>query len=88
MLEDVHHKAYIRKNHERLQQEYCFVVTDGKELLHRYNWLQCTDSKSRLIPRQEQMVYEMVENVQAEKYEFQVEEMEKNIIFYHHRLSL
>ena len=33
MLEDVHHKAYIRKNHERLQQEYCFVVTDGKELL-------------------------------------------------------
>ena len=31
MLEDVHHKAYIRKNHERLQQEYCFVVTDGKE---------------------------------------------------------
>lgn len=29
------------------------------------------------------MVYEMVENVQAEKYEFQVEEMEKE----HHILS-
>ena len=33
MLEDVHHKAYIRKNHERLQQEYCFVVTDGKGII-------------------------------------------------------
>ncbi len=89
MLEDVHHKAYIRKNHERLQQEYCFVVTDGKGIIAidtiGYN---VPIRKSRLIPRQEQMVYEMVENVQAEKYEFQVEEMEKNIIFYHHHLSL
>ncbi len=46
MLEDVHHKAYIRKNHERLQQEYCFVVTDGKGIIAiDTNWLQCTDSK-------------------------------------------
>ena len=84
MLEDVHHKAYIRKNHERLQQEYCFVVTDGKGIIAidtiGYN---VPIRKSRLIPRQEQMVYEMVENVQAEKYEFQVEEMEKE----HHILS-
>ena len=89
MLEDVHHKAYIRKNHERLQQEYCFVVTDGKGIIAidtiGYN---VPIRKSRLIPRQEQMVYEMVENVQAEKYEFQVEEIEKNIIFYHHHHSL
>lgn len=84
MLEDVHHKAYIRKNHERLQQEYCFVVTDGKGIIAidtiGYN---VPIRKSRLIPRQEQMVYEMVENVQAEKYEFQVEETEKE----HHILS-
>ncbi|MGY0012531.1 DUF3603 family protein [Bacillus anthracis] len=84
LLEDVHHKAYIRKNHERLRQEYCFVVTDGKGIIAidtiGYN---VPIRKSRLIPRQEQMVYEMVENVQAEKYEFQVEEMEKE----HHILS-
>lgn len=84
LLEDVYHKAYIRKNHERLQQEYCFVVTDGKGIIAidsiGYN---VPIRKSRLIPRQEQMVYEMVENVQAEKYEFQVEEIEKE----HHILS-
>ena len=67
-----------------MQQEYCFVVTDGKGIIAidtiGYN---VPIRKSRLIPRQEQMVYEMVENVQAEKYEFQVEEMEKE----HHILS-
>ncbi len=83
LLEDVHHKAYIRKNHERLQQEYCFVVTDGRGIIAvdtiGYN---VPIRKSRLIPRQEQMVYEMVENVQAEKYKFQMEETEKRTSYF------
>ena len=33
MLEDVHHKAYIRKNHERLQKSIALLLQMEKELL-------------------------------------------------------
>ena len=33
MLEDVHHKAYIRKIMNVCKEEYCFVVTDGKGII-------------------------------------------------------
>ncbi|MCB8606564.1 YjbA family protein, partial [Veillonella nakazawae] len=33
LLNDVFQKAVLRKNHERIQLEYCFVVTDGKGIL-------------------------------------------------------
>ncbi|MBM7620635.1 hypothetical protein JOC95_002490 [Bacillus tianshenii] len=63
LLEEIFQKSYIRKNHERIQLDYCFVVTDGKGILAvdtiGYN---IPIRKSRLIPRQEQLVYDMVEN--------------------------
>jgi hypothetical protein len=84
LLEDVHQKAYIRKNHERLQLDYCFVVSDGKGILAvdtiGYN---IPIRKSRLIPRQEQMVYEMIENAQTESYEIRTAAERKE----HHILS-
>ncbi|AST90594.1 MULTISPECIES: YjbA family protein [Sutcliffiella] len=71
LLEDVFQKSYIRKNHERIQQDYCFIVTDGQGILAvdtiGYN---IPIRKSRLIPRQEQLVYDMVENHEVEKYDF------------------
>ncbi|MGD6833834.1 YjbA family protein [Sutcliffiella halmapala] len=63
LLEEIFQKSYIRKNHERIQLDYCFVVTDGKGILAvdtiGYN---IPIRKSRLIPRQEQLVYDMVES--------------------------
>lgn len=61
LLDEVYKKAYLRKNHERIVLDYCFVVTDGQGIL-------AVDTvgysiplrKSRLIPRQEQLVYEMI----------------------------
>lgn len=71
LLNDIHQKAYLRKNHERIQLDYCFVATDGKEIIAvdtlGYN---IPIRKSRLIPRQEQLVYEMIENEETAKYEF------------------
>ncbi|MBO9128656.1 YjbA family protein [Bacillus sp. 165] len=71
LLEEVYQKAYVRKNHERLQLDYCFVVSDGKGILAvdsiGYN---IPIRKSRLIPRQEQMVYEMIENAEVHRYDF------------------
>lgn len=71
LLDDIYQKAYLRKNHERVQLEYCFVVTDGVGILAvdtiGYN---IPIRKSRLIPRQEQLVYEMIGTHEAQKYHF------------------
>lgn len=83
LLQEVYQKAYVRKNHERIQQEYCFIVTDGKGIMAvdtiGYN---IPIRKSRLIPRQEQMVYEMIEKtaIQFDDYEPEYIEKESHIL--------
>lgn len=71
LLNEVFQKAYLRKNYEREQLEYCFVMTDGIGIMAvdtiGYN---IPIRKSRLIPRQEQLVYEMIENLEAAEYPF------------------
>lgn len=71
LLDDIYQKSYLRKNHERIQLDYCFVATDGERIIVvdtiGYN---IPIRKSRLIPRQEQLVYEMVENHQPAEYAF------------------
>lgn len=71
LLGDIFQKAYVRKNHERIQLDYCFVVTDGQGILAvdtiGYN---IPIRKSRLIPRQEQLVYDMVSEQEAIPYSF------------------
>ena len=71
LLDDIYQKAYLRKNHERVQLEYCFVVSDGMGILAvdtiGYN---IPIRKSRLIPRQEQLAYEMLDNHEAISYSF------------------
>lgn len=87
LLEDVHQKSYIRKNHERTKLEYCFVVTDGIGIL-AVDTIGYTIPirKSRLIPRQEQLVYEMVKDVEPETYEFEPKKLESSKEY--HILSL
>ncbi|MFD0829101.1 YjbA family protein [Neobacillus sp. M.A.Huq-85] len=84
LLDDIYQKAYLRKNHERIQLDYCFVVTDGVGIL-AIDTIGYTIPirKSRLIPRQEQLVYEMIETHEANVYHFyQPSEMKD-----HHILS-
>lgn len=76
-LESVFEKSYIRKNHERRKLEYCFVVTDGIRIIAVDTiGYSIPVRKSRLIPRQEQLVYEMVKDVKAEEYEFSQDRLE------------
>ena len=71
LLNDVFQKAYARKNHERIQLDYCFIVTDGTGILAVDTiGYHIPIRKSRLIPRQEQIVYEMVENQEEVEYTF------------------
>lgn len=84
MMNEVYQKAFLRKNHERVQLDYCFVITDGKGILAvdtiGYN---IPIRKSRLIPRQEQLVYEMISQHEPAKYAFEKEQVVKE----HHILS-
>ncbi|NGP44572.1 DUF3603 family protein [Bacillaceae bacterium SIJ1] len=61
LLSKVYNKSYMRKNHERISLEYCFIVTDGDGIL-AVNTIgyDIPVRKSRIIPRQEQLVYDMV----------------------------
>jgi hypothetical protein len=71
LLNDVYQKAYLRKNHERVQLDYCFIVSDGKGILAVDTiGYHIPIRKSRLIPRQEQLVYEMIEQLEPVVYEF------------------
>lgn len=85
LLDDIYQKAYLRKNHERTQLDYCFVITDGTGIMAvdtiGYN---IPIRKSRLIPRQEQLVYEMIENQEPEKYDFNCKSLSNKE---HHILS-
>jgi hypothetical protein len=79
LLDDIYQKAYLRKNHERIQLDYCFIVTDGTGILAvdtiGYN---IPIRKSRLIPRQEQLVYEMISTHEPQKYPFHIQKREKD----------
>ena len=75
LLDDIYQKAYLRKNHERVQLDYCFVVTDGIGILAIDTiGYKIPIRKSRLIPRQEQLVYEMIAQHEATKYHFYEQE--------------
>jgi hypothetical protein len=71
LLEEVYKKAYIRKNHERIPMDYCFVATDGTGIIAIDTiGYSIPIRKSRLIPRQEQLAYEMIQNVEPIKYDY------------------
>ncbi|GIN74087.1 UPF0736 protein [Bacillus sp. J14TS2] len=84
LMNDIYKKAYLRKNHERVQLENCFVVTDRKGIIAvdtlGYN---IPLRKSRLIPRQEQLVYEMTEQSKKTHYKWKETDRKKE----HHILA-
>jgi len=74
LLDDVYQKAYLRKNHERIQLDYCFIATDGNGILVVDTLgYKIPIRKSRLVPRQEHLVYDMVENQEESQYTFTIE---------------
>lgn len=83
LLNDVYQKAYLRKNHERIQMDYCFVVTDGIGILAVDTiGYQIPMRKSRIIPRQEQLVYDMIDGEEILNYSLKKQEKKE-----HHILS-
>ena len=69
LLKDIYHQAYIRKNHERIHLENCAIFTDGMRIVV-VDTIGYTIPirKSRLVPRQEQQVLEMVKELKESNY--------------------
>jgi hypothetical protein len=71
LLEEIHNKSYIRKNNQREQLEYCFILTDGNKcIVIDTMGYRIPIRKSRMIPRQEKLVYEMAEEIEISKYNY------------------
>ncbi|HLR09678.1 MAG TPA: YjbA family protein [Bacillota bacterium] len=71
LLEAVYQRAYARKGQERKCLDYAFVATDGVDII-AVDTLGYTIPirKSRLIPRQEQIVYDMIQNAKVKSFQF------------------
>lgn len=83
LLNDVYRKSYLRKNMSRIQLDYCFIATDGEGIIVVDTIGYKTPiRKSRLTPRQEQLVFELLESEQFETYDLdrEVEPKEYHIL--------
>lgn len=85
LLDTIYKRAYIRKGPERIIQDYTAIVTNGKEIIvFDTMGYHIPIRKSRLIPRQEQVVYSLIEKTKPQTFKFNKKQMKKE----HHILSL
>lgn len=83
LLESVYQRAYLKKHHKRIPLDYAFVVSDGDHaLVVDTLGYEIPVRKSRLIPRQERLVLDLVKSREPELY--QIKHIQKN----YHLLSL
>jgi len=85
LLDNIFKRAYLRKGQERTVLEYACIVTDGNDIL-AFDTIgyQIPIRKSRLIPRQEQLVFDMIENTKPNGFKFDSKKYQKE----YHMLSM
>lgn len=85
LLEVIYKRAYMRKGQTKDVIDYAAVITNGSEIIV-FDTIGYTIPvrKSRLIPRQEQIVFDMIKNTREKKFLFNSHLYKKE----HHILSL
>lgn len=69
MLQKIYKQAYLRNGPERLMLEYTAIITDGEKILvFDTMGYEIPIRKSRLVPRQEQIVYRLIEDKKPERF--------------------
>ncbi|WP_188455321.1 YjbA family protein [Virgibacillus oceani] len=85
MLDAIYKRAYVRKGQERTVLDYACVVTDGTDIIAIDTiGYQIPIRKSRLIPRQEQLVFDMIDGTKPQSFKFDESMMKKE----YHMLSM
>ncbi|TSB46114.1 YjbA family protein [Alkalicoccobacillus porphyridii] len=78
LLQDVYQKSYLRKNMSRIQLDYCFIATDGHRILAVDTaGFHTPIKKSRLTPRQQQLVHEHLSNGEWKEYDSEKDWVQK-----------
>ena len=85
LLDAIYKRSYSRKGQSRNVIDYACVVTDGVEIL-AFDTIgyMIPVRKSRLIPRQEQLVYEMIQTQKPQSFGFKLKNYKKE----YHILSM
>jgi len=84
LLADVSRQSFVRKKGERLALEYCFIATNGsRALVVDTIGYHTPIRKSRMVPRQEEKLHELVEDEPVVDYYMDYLECEKQ----YHMLS-
>ncbi|AVQ98649.1 hypothetical protein BN988_01144 [Oceanobacillus picturae] len=85
LLDSIYKRAYVRKGQERNVLDYACIVSDGADILvFDTIGYEIPIRKSRLIPRQEQLVYDMIKNTKPQSYKFDSKAYQKE----YHMLSM
>ncbi|HLR02802.1 MAG TPA: YjbA family protein [Virgibacillus sp.] len=85
LLDSIYKRAYMRKGQERNVMEYACILTDGMNILAVDTiGYRIPIRKSRLIPRQEQLVYDMIEDARKKHFDFLADNYKKE----YHILSM
>lgn len=82
MMKKIYQKAYVRKKQERKKLDYAAIITDGHSIL-AFDTMgyHIPLRKSRLIPRQERLVLDLIEKREPDTYEIpKMEEKEYHIL--------
>jgi len=76
ILDAIEEKSYMRKNHERNKVKYMAVITDGMRVMafNATDW-EFAELKSRLIPRQYQLVMEMIDGYEPDDFGAEITEI-------------
>ncbi|MEC5423612.1 YjbA family protein [Virgibacillus sp. C22-A2] len=71
LLDAVYKRAYTRKGQERSVLDYAGIITNGNDIM-AFDTIgyQIPIRKSRLIPRQEQLVFDMIQSTKAQSFKF------------------
>jgi len=85
MLNKIYKRAYLRKGQMKNTLEYDCIITDGRDIL-AFDTVgyAIPIRKSRLIPRQEHLVYDMIENMKQHSFKFDPSAYKKE----YHMLSM
>ncbi|MDC3413692.1 YjbA family protein [Aquibacillus sp. 3ASR75-11] len=85
LLESIYQRGFLRKNQERITLDYACVITNGISVLAIDTMgYSLPIRKSRLIPRQERLVFEMIEGTEPQEFVFPTNQESKE----YHILSL
>ncbi|WP_182200041.1 DUF3603 family protein [Paraliobacillus salinarum] len=85
LLKKIRNASYLRKNQDRIPIEYATIVTNGQSALAIDTMgYQIPIRKSRLIPRQERLVFEAVKSYKSYQFVLENNNYEKT----YHILSL